>query len=109
MYFDKKRKYWRVSITLPTGKRKDFCSKCKIIAIANENKFINKYKEKIKATIENDKTSEGLLLKEINKNLMKFKIKYFKKINLSLQRKLYYKKNKEHIKKRNKVYKESVF
>ena len=45
LYYDNKRNYWRASITLPTGKRKDFCSKSKNKAIQKRNEFIrNNYK-----------------------------------------------------------------
>lgn len=48
MYFDKKRKYWRVSITLPDGKRKDFCSKSQTKAIAKKNEFMYNHKKELK-------------------------------------------------------------
>lgn len=41
LYFEKKRGYWRATITLPNGKRKDFCSKNKNTAILKRNKFIS--------------------------------------------------------------------
>lgn len=48
IYYDKKRCYWRVSITLPTGKRKDFCSKSKTKALAKKNEFMYNHKKELK-------------------------------------------------------------
>lgn len=46
LYFDKTRGYWRASITLPNGKRKDFCSKIKVKAISKRNNYMfNNQKE----------------------------------------------------------------
>ena len=45
LYYDQKRGYWRATITLPNGKRKDFCSKNRNIAIQKRNYFMEgKYK-----------------------------------------------------------------
>ena len=48
MYYDTKRKYWRVSITLPNGKRKDFCSKSQTKALAKKNQFMFFHKNELK-------------------------------------------------------------
>lgn len=46
LYYEKSRDYWRATITLPNGKRKDFCSKSRNIAIQKRNQYIsNNYKE----------------------------------------------------------------
>lgn len=45
LYYEKNRGYWRATITLPNGKRKDFCSKNKTEAKRKRNEFIaNNYK-----------------------------------------------------------------
>lgn len=48
LYFDKTRNYWRASMTLPDGKRKDFCSKSKVKALAKRNNYMCNHKEELK-------------------------------------------------------------
>lgn len=114
LYFDKTRNHWRVSITLPNGKRKDFCSKCNIIAITKKDSFMDKYKESLKQAIKIG-NGERIVFRnyfKINKIYLKKedlkRTSYYQKNMLEQfkeKRKIYYQKNRDHCLKYNRDYK----